>query len=133
MLCGAPKPRNAQSWAARLAPACGLQVDGLAAPAGHGGAQAVAAVDHPHGAAHFGVEGAAVAAAGGPHVAHHHDALGEALQARARAVLRERFGHAEKSSEEKIKALLAPVGERLKSYEDQVTALPTSSTIPIGS
>jgi DNA recombination protein RmuC len=35
----------------------------------------------------------------------------------------ERFGHAEKSSEEKIKALLAPVGERLKNYEEQVTAL----------
>lgn len=35
----------------------------------------------------------------------------------------ERFGHAEKSSEEKIKALLAPVGERLKSYEDQVNTL----------
>ncbi len=35
----------------------------------------------------------------------------------------ERFGHAEKNSEEKIKALLAPVGERLKSYEDQVMTL----------
>ncbi len=35
----------------------------------------------------------------------------------------ERFGHAEKSSEEKIKALLAPVGERLKSYEEQVSTL----------
>ena len=35
----------------------------------------------------------------------------------------ERFGHAEKNSEEKIKALLAPVGDRLKSYEEQVTAL----------
>ncbi len=35
----------------------------------------------------------------------------------------ERFGHAEKSSEEKIKALLAPVGDRLKSYEEQVAAL----------
>lgn len=43
----------------------------------------------------------------------------EAFLARAN----ERFGHAEKSSEEKIKALLAPVGERLKSYEDQVTTL----------
>lgn len=43
----------------------------------------------------------------------------EAFLARAT----ERFGHAEKSSEEKIKALLAPVGERLKSYEDQVTTL----------
>jgi len=35
----------------------------------------------------------------------------------------ERFGHAEKSSEEKIKALLAPVGERLKTYEEQVATL----------
>ncbi|OCC22642.1 DNA recombinase [Croceicoccus estronivorus] len=35
----------------------------------------------------------------------------------------ERFGHAEKSSELKIKALLHPVGERLKRYEEQVTAL----------
>ena len=35
----------------------------------------------------------------------------------------ERFGHSEKSSEEKIRALLAPVGERLKKYEDQVAAL----------
>ncbi|MCB2049284.1 MAG: DNA recombination protein RmuC [Novosphingobium sp.] len=48
--------------------------------------------------------------------------LGKAQEAfLARAA--ERFGHAEKSSEEKIKALLAPVGERLKSYEDQVTNL----------
>ena len=35
----------------------------------------------------------------------------------------ERFGHAEKSSEEKIKALLQPVGERLRSYEEQVQKL----------
>lgn len=35
----------------------------------------------------------------------------------------ERLGHAEKASEEKLKALLAPVGDRLKSYEDQVKAL----------
>ena len=35
----------------------------------------------------------------------------------------ERFGHAERSSEEKIKALLEPVGARLKSYEEQVEAL----------
>ena len=32
----------------------------------------------------------------------------------------ERFGHAGKQHEEKLKALLAPVGERLKSYEEQV-------------
>ena len=35
----------------------------------------------------------------------------------------ERLGHSEKASEEKLKALLAPVGDRLKSYEDQVKAL----------
>ena len=35
----------------------------------------------------------------------------------------QRLGHSEKASEEKLKALLAPVGERLKSYEDQVQAL----------
>ena len=35
----------------------------------------------------------------------------------------ERFGHSEKTSEEKIRELLAPVGERLKKYEDQVAAL----------
>ena len=35
----------------------------------------------------------------------------------------ERFGHAEKSNKEAVAALLAPVGERLKSYEEQVTAL----------
>ena len=35
----------------------------------------------------------------------------------------ERFGHAEKSNKEAVAALLAPVGERLKSYEDQVAAM----------
>ena len=35
----------------------------------------------------------------------------------------ERFGHSEKASEEKLKALLAPVGDRLKSYEEQVDKL----------
>lgn len=35
----------------------------------------------------------------------------------------ERFIESEQRSEEKIKALLAPVGERLKSYEEQVTTL----------
>jgi DNA recombination protein RmuC len=35
----------------------------------------------------------------------------------------ERFAVSEERSEEKIKALLAPVGERLKSYEQQVSAL----------
>ena len=40
----------------------------------------------------------------------------------------ERFGHSEKSSEERIKALLAPVGDRLKKYEDQVAALEEKRT-----
>lgn len=35
----------------------------------------------------------------------------------------ERLGHSEKASEEKLKALLAPVGERLKTYEEQVQSL----------
>lgn len=35
----------------------------------------------------------------------------------------ERFAVSEERSEEKIKALLAPVGERLRSYEEQVAAL----------
>ncbi len=35
----------------------------------------------------------------------------------------ERFGHAEKTSEEKLKALLAPVGEKLSNYEKQVSEL----------
>jgi DNA recombination protein RmuC len=35
----------------------------------------------------------------------------------------ERFGHAERSSEAKIRALLEPVGERLRSYEQQVETL----------
>ncbi|MXO60207.1 DNA recombination protein RmuC [Altererythrobacter salegens] len=35
----------------------------------------------------------------------------------------ERFGHAETASKEAVKALLQPVHERLKSYEDHVTGL----------
>src|SRR5690606_13492852 len=35
----------------------------------------------------------------------------------------ERFGHTERASEEKLKALLDPVHQRLKSYEEQVTGL----------
>lgn len=35
----------------------------------------------------------------------------------------ERLGHSEKASEEKLKALLEPVGARLKAYEEQVGAL----------
>jgi DNA recombination protein RmuC len=34
-----------------------------------------------------------------------------------------RMGHSEKASEEKIRALLDPVGAKLKAYEDQVAAL----------
>ena len=57
-----------------------------------------------------------------------HAVLGKAQEAfLARAA--ERFGHAEKSSEEKIKALLAPVGERLKTYEDQVATLESSGSM----
>ncbi len=39
------------------------------------------------------------------------------------ATAAERLGHSEKASEEKLKALLEPVGARLKAYEDQVGAL----------
>ena len=46
-----------------------------------------------------------------------------AAQEKFFATAAERLGHSEKASEEKLKALLAPVGERLKSYEDQVQAL----------
>ncbi len=35
----------------------------------------------------------------------------------------ERFGHAEKTSEAKLRALLEPVGQKLKNYEEQVAAL----------
>jgi DNA recombination protein RmuC len=38
-------------------------------------------------------------------------------------VAAERFGHSEKASEEKLKALLDPVDRRLKSYEEQVQNL----------
>ena len=37
----------------------------------------------------------------------------------------ERLGHSEKASEEKLKALLSPVGEKLASYEKQVAELET--------
>lgn len=48
--------------------------------------------------------------------------LGKAQEAFLRRA-EERLGHSEKASEEKLKALLAPVGDRLKSYEEQVKAL----------
>ncbi|GMM93212.1 DNA recombination protein RmuC [Qipengyuania sp. MTN3-11] len=40
----------------------------------------------------------------------------------------ERFRHSEKTSEERIRALLQPVGDRLKKYEDQVAALEEKRT-----
>ncbi|MCB2066195.1 MAG: DNA recombination protein RmuC [Erythrobacter sp.] len=40
----------------------------------------------------------------------------------------ERFGHAERVNEEKLTALLKPVGDRLKSYEDQVGELERQRT-----
>ncbi|MFZ9889903.1 MAG: DNA recombination protein RmuC, partial [Myxococcota bacterium] len=46
-----------------------------------------------------------------------------AAQERLLAAAAERMGHAEKASEEKLKSLLEPVGQRLKAYEDQVSAL----------
>ncbi len=46
-----------------------------------------------------------------------------AAQEKLLAAAAERMGHSEKSSEEKIRALLEPVGTKLKAYEDQVAAL----------
>ncbi|RIV81278.1 DNA recombination protein RmuC [Pelagerythrobacter aerophilus] len=40
----------------------------------------------------------------------------------------ERLGHSEKASEEKIKALLQPVGDRLRKYEEQVATLEEKRT-----
>ena len=48
--------------------------------------------------------------------------LGKAQEAFLRRA-DERFKQSEETGEQKIKALLQPVGERLKKYEDQVTAL----------
>ncbi len=44
----------------------------------------------------------------------------------------ERLGHSEKASEEKLKALLAPVGDRLASYEKQVADLEAKRTDAFG-
>ena len=44
----------------------------------------------------------------------------------------ERFGHSEKSSEEKLRALLDPVGKRLEAYEKQVAALEEKRTDAFG-
>ncbi len=52
----------------------------------------------------------------------------EAFLARAN----ERFGHSEKTSEEKLKALLDPVGKRLEAYEKQVAALEEKRTDAFG-
>ena len=46
-----------------------------------------------------------------------------AAQEKFLATAAERLGHSEKASEEKLKALLEPVGNRLKAYEEQVSAL----------
>ena len=44
----------------------------------------------------------------------------------------ERFGHSEKTSEEKLRALLDPVGKRLEAYEKQVAALEEKRTDALG-
>lgn len=44
----------------------------------------------------------------------------------------ERLGHSEKASEEKLKALLSPVGEKLASYEKQVAELEAKRTDAFG-
>jgi len=46
-----------------------------------------------------------------------------AAQEKFLATAAERLGHSEKASEEKLKALLEPVGARLKAYEEQVGVL----------
>ncbi len=46
-----------------------------------------------------------------------------AAQEKFLATAAERLGHSEKASEEKLKALLEPVGARLKAYEEQVGSL----------
>jgi DNA recombination protein RmuC len=53
--------------------------------------------------------------------------IGHAVLSKAQEALleraAERLGHSEKASEEKLKALLQPVGDRLAKYEQQVEAL----------
>lgn len=51
-----------------------------------------------------------------------------AAQEKFLASASERFGHSEKASAEKIQALLQPVGDRLKKYEEQVAALEEKRT-----
>ncbi|WP_324828135.1 DNA recombination protein RmuC [Qipengyuania zhejiangensis] len=55
-----------------------------------------------------------------------------AAQEKFLASASERFGHSEKASEEKLRALLSPVGERLKKYEEQVAALEEKRTDAFG-
>ncbi|MEZ5680177.1 MAG: DNA recombination protein RmuC [Erythrobacter sp.] len=55
-----------------------------------------------------------------------------AAQERLVAAAAERLGHSEKTSEEKIKALLQPVGERLAKYERQVADLEEKRTDAFG-
>jgi DNA recombination protein RmuC len=57
--------------------------------------------------------------------------LGKAQEAFLRRA-EERLGHSEKASEEKLKALLAPVGDRLASYEKQVAELEAKRTDAFG-
>jgi DNA recombination protein RmuC len=57
--------------------------------------------------------------------------LGKAQEAFLRRA-EERLGHSEKASEEKLKALLAPVGDRLASYEKQVADLEAKRTDAFG-
>ena len=59
-------------------------------------------------------------------IAHFQAASGEILEKAQESFLKradERFKQSEQSSEEKIKALLNPVGEKLKNYEEQVGTL----------
>ena len=55
-----------------------------------------------------------------------------AAQEKFLASASERFGHSEKANEEKLKALLSPVGERLAKYEKQVAELEEKRTDAFG-
>ena len=55
-----------------------------------------------------------------------------AAQEKFLASASERFGHSEKTNEEKLKALLSPVGERLAKYEKQVAELEEKRTDAFG-
>jgi DNA recombination protein RmuC len=64
------------------------------------------------------------------------EAAGARVLARAQETLmasaEQRFAHSEEKSAERIKALLAPVDQRLKSYEEQVTQLEKSRVDAFG-